>query len=74
MKLRRALIVAAVALSMAPVARSGHEQSVYPSYYPHEIEIRALAPAPAAELLRAESCTRTLVVCRPWRPAMAPQP
>jgi hypothetical protein len=53
MKLRRALIVAAVALSMAPMARSGHEQSVYPSYYPHEIEIKALAPGPAAELLRA---------------------
>src|SRR6185503_12848151 len=46
-------IVAAVALSMAPVARSGHEQSVYPSYYPHEIEITAVAPERVAELLRA---------------------
>jgi hypothetical protein len=53
MQVRRALIVAAVALSLAPVARSGHEQSVYPSYYPHEIEITAVAPEPAAELLRA---------------------
>ena len=53
MKLRRALIVAATVLSMAAVARSGHEQSVYPSYYPHEIEVKALAPGPAAELLRA---------------------
>ena len=53
MKLRRALTVAATVLSMAAVARSGHEQSVYPSYYPHEIEVKALAPGPAAELLRA---------------------
>ena len=53
MEVRRALIVAAVALSLAPVARSGHEQSVYPSYYPHEIEISVVAPQPAAELLRA---------------------
>jgi hypothetical protein len=53
MKMRRALVVAAVVLSMAPVARSGHEQSVYPSYYPHEIEIAVVAPERAAELLRA---------------------
>ena len=30
--------------SLAPVARSGHEQPVYPSYYPHEIEIATMAP------------------------------
>ena len=44
MKSRRAIILAAAALLVAPVARSGHEQPVYPSYYPHEIEIAALAP------------------------------
>ena len=32
------------------MARSGHEQPVYPSYYPHEIEIAAMAPQRAAEL------------------------
>jgi hypothetical protein len=34
-------------------ARGGHEQSVYPSYYPHEIEIAMVAPERAAELLRS---------------------
>ena len=32
---------------------SGHELPVYPSYYPHEIEIATLAPERAAELMRA---------------------
>jgi hypothetical protein len=53
MTARRALIVATTILAMASVARSGHEQPVYPSYYPHEIEIAALAPQRAAELMRA---------------------
>ena len=61
MEVRRALIVAAVALSLAPVARSGHEQSVYPSYYPHEIEISVVAPQPAAELV---ACGKTARVHR----------
>ena len=34
-------------------ALHGHEQPVYPSYYPHEIEIRTIAPEPAADLMRA---------------------
>ena len=38
---------------LATVARSGHELPVYPSYYPHEIEIAAMAPERAAELMRA---------------------
>jgi len=53
MDVRRALILATAALLVAPVARSGHEQAVYPSYYPHEIEIAAMAPQRAAELMRA---------------------
>jgi hypothetical protein len=48
---RRAFILMTVALLIAPVARSGHELPVYPSYYPHEIEIAAVAPQQAAELL-----------------------
>jgi hypothetical protein len=48
---RRALILMTVALLVAPAARSGHELPVYPSYYPHEIEIAAVAPQQAAELL-----------------------
>jgi len=51
MNLRRALIMTGAVLLLAPVARSGHEQPVYPSYYPHEIEIAAVAPQTAAELL-----------------------
>jgi hypothetical protein len=34
------------------VATSGHELPVYPSYYPHEIQIESVAPERAAELLR----------------------
>ena len=46
------LLTAAV---LVTAARSGHEVPVYPSFYPHEIEIRALAPEPAAAaLLKAD--------------------
>jgi len=51
MNARRALVVATVVLLTAPMARSGHELPVYPSYYPHEIEIAAMAPERAAELM-----------------------
>jgi hypothetical protein len=53
MNARRALILTTAVLLVAPVARSGHELPVYPSYYPHEIEIAAMAPERAAELMRA---------------------
>jgi hypothetical protein len=53
MNVRRALILTAAAALVSPVARSGHEQAVYPSYYPHEIEIAAVAPQGAVELMRA---------------------
>jgi hypothetical protein len=45
-----AVIGAAAALAVG--ARGGHELPVYPSYYPHEIEITALPPAQAAVQLR----------------------
>jgi hypothetical protein len=51
MNARRALVVATAVLLTAPMARSGHELPVYPSYYPHEIEIAAMAPERAAELM-----------------------
>jgi hypothetical protein len=51
MNLRHALVLTVAALLLAPIARSGHEQPVYPSYYPHEIEIAALGPQEAGELL-----------------------
>jgi len=44
-------IVVLLAAALVTVARSGHEMPVYPSYYPHEIEIRTLASEPAAGLL-----------------------
>src|SRR5262245_349486 len=53
MDVRRTLMLATAALLVAPLARSGHEQSVYPSYYPHEIEIAAVGPERAAELMLA---------------------
>ena len=51
MNLRPALGLTVVALLLTPVARSGHELPVYPSYYPHEIEIAALEPREAGALL-----------------------
>jgi hypothetical protein len=51
MDVRRTLMLVAGALLVAPLARGGHEQSVYPSYYPHEIEIAAVGPERAAELM-----------------------
>jgi hypothetical protein len=53
MKLGPVVFLALAALLLASMARSGHELPVYPSYYPHEIEITAVAPDQAVELLRA---------------------
>jgi hypothetical protein len=47
-----ALALLVSALALAPFARSGHELPVYPSYYPHEIDIQTVAPEAAAGLLR----------------------
>ncbi len=49
---RGVLVVLAAVLPALSVALSGHEQSVYPSYYPHEIEIATVAPAEAMTRLR----------------------
>jgi hypothetical protein len=38
--------------AIATLAWGGHELPIYPSFYPHEIEIRALAPDQAAQALR----------------------
>jgi hypothetical protein len=40
------------AAAVATVAWGGHEAPIYPSFYPHEIEIRTLAPDQAASALR----------------------
>ena len=51
--MRRWGIAAFVAVcAVVTVAYSGHELPVYPSYYPHEIEIVTVAPGRAAVLLR----------------------
>jgi hypothetical protein len=52
MNRRSAYFVLAVAVTIATAARSGHELPVYPSYYPHEIQIETKAPEQAAALLR----------------------
>ena len=49
---RRSLLIAAMTSIAITVARSGHELPVYPSYYPHEIEITTVASERAADLLR----------------------
>jgi len=47
-----AFAVLLVAVGLASVARSGHEFPVYPSYYPHEIQIETIPREQAADLLR----------------------
>src|SRR5438445_5621035 len=49
---RCGLLIAAMTSIAITVARSGHELPVYPSYYPHEIEITTVTPDQAAGLLR----------------------
>src|SRR6266851_3951159 len=49
---RCSLLIAAMTSIAITVARSGHELPVYPSYYPHEIEITTVASERAADLLR----------------------
>jgi hypothetical protein len=49
--MRRVVLVVALAAAAVTVARSGHELPVYPSYYPHEIEIASVSPERAASLL-----------------------
>jgi hypothetical protein len=48
----RIALIVLIALALLPLARGGHELPVYPSYYPHEIEIRTVGPEAAGELLR----------------------
>jgi hypothetical protein len=50
---RGAFFVVALALALVTVARGGHEQPVYPSYYPHEIELASVSPEGATQLLLA---------------------
>ena len=51
MRALRALAVILGVAAAATLARGGHELPVYPSYYPHEIEIKTAAPEQAAGLL-----------------------
>jgi hypothetical protein len=48
MKVRRAGLAILLAAVTLTVARGGHELPVYPSYYPHEIEIATVASERAA--------------------------
>jgi hypothetical protein len=48
-----ASLVLGTAAVIVTVAYGGHELPIYPSFYPHEIEIRTLAPADAVTDLRA---------------------
>ena len=47
----RSSCIIAVAFAIVTPARSGHESPVYPSFYPQEIELMAVAPDRAADLL-----------------------
>jgi len=50
---RLAAIILVLGAALVTVARGGHELPIYPSFYPHEIEIKSLAPEEAAQPLRA---------------------
>ena len=52
MKRLVALIVVLGAAALVSMARGGHELPIYPSFYPHEIEIRSLASGEAEQALR----------------------
>src|ERR1700730_12555007 len=52
MKRLGTLAVLLGAAAVVTVAWGGHELPIYPSFYPHEIEIRTLAPERAADALR----------------------
>src|ERR1051326_1610083 len=51
MRTLRAFAVVSGRAGAPSLARSGHELPVYPSYYPHEIEIKTTAPEQAGALL-----------------------
>jgi len=52
MRFPRALALIVLALGVTLV-RAGHELPIYPSFYPHEIEIKTVAADEAADRLRA---------------------
>ena len=52
MRLGRAVWFVGLTLG-ATIAQGGHELPIYPSFYPHEIEIRTVAPGAAAQGLGA---------------------
>jgi len=52
MRRKAAFVIVAGAAALVTVAHGGHELPVYPSYYPHEIEIRTLSPDRADNELR----------------------
>ena len=49
---RLAATILVLGAVLVTVARGGHELPIYPSFYPHEIEIRSLAPEEAIQPLR----------------------
>ena len=51
MKVLRAFAIVLTVAAAATLARGGHELPVYPSYYPHEIEIKTVTPEQAGGLL-----------------------
>jgi hypothetical protein len=52
MNLLAAVLLVLGAAAIITVARGGHELPIYPAFYPHEIEIRSLAPEDAVQPLR----------------------
>src|SRR5713101_7824862 len=53
MRYKSALGFLAGAAVIVTSARGGHELPIYPSFYPHEIEIRTLDPEQAGKALRS---------------------
>src|SRR5262245_20644369 len=53
MNSRISYTILAVAIAVVTPAEGGHESPIYPSFYPHEIELMSVASDRAAELLLA---------------------
>src|SRR5262245_48749297 len=51
MKSRISCTILAMAIAIGTPAEGGHESPVYPSFYPHEIELMTVPPDRAADLL-----------------------
>jgi hypothetical protein len=66
-----ALLITGLLLAAVP-ARAGHELTFYPSYYPHEIDVRFVASAGAAAAMLRKNTLHAWMGGDPFAPGAAP--